>query len=854
MPIRAFLATTALVTICFASPSPVRGGDTPCSAIGPDVIVGVIPSVSNYSSTNGIEAFSIGTTSCNIGDTELLWISGTNEHPVIAQNMFRLKDGRIEQIGQAWLKHGFFALQGDACGCGCIQSPNGSTLGVGCSDPYSSSLNGGQNGLGPKFEVNPATGLFPYPATDLTLSGNSVYKRLQVKISDLDPAQDGGGTYLAEAQYVTPDDSLYDNQNNNASYRAIDITGSGSTWSASFNGMPPTQREQPAIRAWQDADPSVVETDVQVPGDGLVIVAARATDLGSGWYHYEYAVQNLNSDRAIGSFSVPVDAGVAVANVGFHDVDYHSGEPFDGTDWAGSSDSGVLSWSTTPHATNPDANALRWGTLYNFRFDAMAAPTTGNVTLGLFKPGSPNTIEATTVVPDVGGEPSGACCLGTDCSVTSEPDCASVGGEWLGAGTTCAGSPCGCGPGEITDCFGNCAPGSWIGDGFCDDGNRSWNGFPIFLDCLEQGDDGGDCLVPVEIITVADADDTTLEGSILAGSYLDTHQQDDVAEVLREGRTGGPPATRRSLLSHTWWFVVAPGSAYTFLLDAHRSDSGEGDAFVFSYSVDGSTFTPMLTVTKTADDDQLQSYDFPGDVGGLLFIRVEDTDDTEGNGVRDTVSIDEMLVVTITDGPDSTPPSPPTGLGAASGNEVVNLDWTDNGEPDLAGYLVYRSEAGGPYVQLTPAPVGPSEYADSTVTNGTVYTYVVSAVDTASNESEASGEASAVPAPPGVPTSVHVAAIVLSTESVGGGEKRGRAEVLVLNDLGDPVAGASVTGDFAGDVSGTVTAATGADGIAVLLTASTARGNVQFELCVTEVDASPLNYDEGTNVETCDSR
>jgi len=50
-----------------------------------------------------------------------------------------------------------------------------------------------------------------------------------------------------------------------------------------------------------------------------------------------------------------------------------------------------------------------------------------------------------------------------------------------------------CPPGEIPDCNGNCVPVEWIGDGFCDDGSFEHNGVPIFLNCPEYGNDGGDC-------------------------------------------------------------------------------------------------------------------------------------------------------------------------------------------------------------------------------------------------------------------------------------------------------------------------------------------------------------------------
>ena len=123
------IAVAALVE--FATVGSVALGQTICDSIGPDVIVGDIVGVDNYSSSGTIEAFSVGTTSCNIGDEELLWIASSTQHPVIAQNMFRHNNGRFEQIGQAWLKHGFTALQNNACGCGCTPSGTGTRLGVG---------------------------------------------------------------------------------------------------------------------------------------------------------------------------------------------------------------------------------------------------------------------------------------------------------------------------------------------------------------------------------------------------------------------------------------------------------------------------------------------------------------------------------------------------------------------------------------------------------------------------------------------------------------------------------------------------------------------------------------------------
>ncbi|MCA9252381.1 MAG: hypothetical protein KDA54_14750, partial [Phycisphaerales bacterium] len=84
---------------------------------------------------------------------------------------------------------------------------------------------------------------------------------------------------------------------------------------------------------------------------------------------------------SIGSFTVPIDSGAVVTNIGFRDVDYHSGEPYSDVDWPGTKIGGNVTWSTETFATNADANAIRWGTMYNFRFDANVGPQPTNVTL-----------------------------------------------------------------------------------------------------------------------------------------------------------------------------------------------------------------------------------------------------------------------------------------------------------------------------------------------------------------------------------------------------------------------------------------------------------------------------------------
>jgi large repetitive protein len=93
------------------------------------------------------------------------------------------------------------------------------------------------------------------------------------------------------------------------------------------------------------------------------------------------------------------------------------------------------------------------------------------------------------------------------------------------------------------------------------------------------------------------------------------------------------------------------------------------------------------------------------------------------------------FVVTVTSATDE-PPASPTRLGASISTVSVVLDWDNNAEADLAGYLVYRSSsADGPWSKLTSAAISTSGYADGTAPVGTPIFYRVTAADLAGHES-----------------------------------------------------------------------------------------------------------------------
>jgi fibronectin type 3 domain-containing protein len=186
-----------------------------------------------------------------------------------------------------------------------------------------------------------------------------------------------------------------------------------------------------------------------------------------------------------------------------------------------------------------------------------------------------------------------------------------------------------------------------------------------------------------------------------------------------------------------------PGNSLYLVADFNLTAAAPTGAGNWVWWNDDQFLTPVAQVTLTAGEHTISLYQREADCGVDKIILTHDAGFVPtGFGPDETLGI--------------TPPAAPSGLTATAGNGSVSLDWADNTEPDLAGYNVKRATvSGGPYTTIA-SNVAVSAYTDNTVTNGTTYYYVVSAVDTASNESGNSGEVSATPNPINLPPTVSI--------------------------------------------------------------------------------------------------
>ncbi len=460
------------------------GMATAATGAGPDLILGSLDEFEQFgregSVGSGTVGLAIGNDTCNKGDETVHWFKLPNtDHPVFPQNMYRLMtvDGseRIEQIGLSWMKHGYGAGQWDACNFGCDPFPNESQIGVGCSDFYTVAQNGDHCALGPRSAIHPYTGeilggddlgpggscidFFPnVPSKNhIGHAHNGISHRLQVQDVDLIKSLNPGARYFAEMQIITRHEYTAgnDNQNNNVSHREYFVYGPDVDGGYAFAPPTVTLAELPAFNALPGASQTMIEPAPLV--DGRAFLVYKASNLGDGLWHYEYALYNMHLDESLGSISIPIPDDVTIGSIGFHAPRNHAPEPWAdnyGNDpWEVETAGGAITWSTDPFAVDPLANAVRWGTLYNFRFDANAPPQAVDATVGLFKTG--DVTPAATVGPSAAGP--------RDCNANSIDDRCDLDCDAPG----CAVVGCG----ESEDCTGNGIPDECEAD--CNNNNTA---------------------------------------------------------------------------------------------------------------------------------------------------------------------------------------------------------------------------------------------------------------------------------------------------------------------------------------------------------------------------------------------
>ncbi|MHC4372886.1 MAG: right-handed parallel beta-helix repeat-containing protein [Planctomycetota bacterium] len=342
----------------------------------------------------------------------------------------------------------------------------------------------------------------------------------------------------------------------------------------------------------------------------------------------------------------------------------------------------------------------------------------------------------------------------------------------------------------------------------------------------------------------------------VSGSYADTDSSDNVYESITEIESGGKPANRYDYLEQKWTINVTGGSTVTFYVEAYKTTSSDNDDFVFAYSTDDSSYTNMVTVTKTSDDDSAQSFALPASTSGTIYIRVLDTDNTAGNRTFDTIYIDQMYIESASGGggPDIDPPTPNPAafavLPSAESDTAISMTATTG--TDVSGPVEY-------YFDETSGNLGGTDsgwqtspsYTDTGLSPSTQYTYTVQMRDALANTGTASTPANATTQGACTPTDCHVNSIIPDVQACGGPNKNGLVTVTILDDCGSPVVGATVTGTFTGDYSESQNAVTDSSGVAVIVTSGCIK-RPAYGFCVDNVTGS-LPYNSNDNLEFCSS-
>src|SRR5437899_8062258 len=103
---------------------------------------------------------------------------------------------------------------------------------------------------------------------------------------------------------------------NHISYRPFAVSGGPTTFTFGAAGL--TVRMQPAIQTWTSTGATVAQVEPDPGNDGIWFMGYKVTNPSAGVWHYEYGLYNMNLDRALQSFTVPLSPEANLTNIEFH--------------------------------------------------------------------------------------------------------------------------------------------------------------------------------------------------------------------------------------------------------------------------------------------------------------------------------------------------------------------------------------------------------------------------------------------------------------------------------------------------------------------------------------------------------
>ena len=223
---------------------------------------------------------------------------------------------------------------------------------------------------------------------------------------------------------------------------------------------------------------------------------------------------------------------------------------------------------------------------------------------------------------------------------------------------------------------------------------------------------------PVSATTTAASNGTYSFSGLAAGTYAVTPSATGFGF---NPTTQAAVITTSNLINVNFAATAQTGPTFTLSGTISPASAGNGAAVVLSGPVGA-----------TATANSSGSYSFPGLVNGTYSVTPSKSGVTfTPNSQNATINGANVSGVNF------------TGATGSQAAHSVSLVWNAS-TSTVIGYNIYRKTGNGGFVQLNGSRITGLTYSDDSVTSGTTYTYVATALDSGGDESADSNQAVAV--------------------------------------------------------------------------------------------------------------